>query len=154
MNGEYVRNGLSEDQLIEKVSAFVPQAWLEDKDYFKKVLNLDRERIKRLDEAKYIMEIFFEAPKVDMELLTKKDGLATIKPWFGRVIDELGSLTFSHDEVEKALRKIADSLEVQSGRLFYALRVGLTGRTEAPGLFDIFVTLGKQESIRRLENIQ
>lgn len=154
MNGEYVRNGLSEDQLIEKVSAFVPQAWLEDKDYFKKVLNLDRERIKRLDEAKYIMEIFFEAPKVDMELLTKKDGLATIKSWFGRVIDELGSLTFSHDEVEKALRKIADSLEVQSGRLFYALRVGLTGRTEAPGLFDIFVTLGKQESIRRLENIQ
>jgi glutamyl-tRNA synthetase len=154
MNGEYVRNGLSEDQLIEKVSAFVPQAWLEDKDYFKKVLNLDRERIKRLDDAKYIMEIFFEVPKVDIGLLTKKDGLATIKPWFGRVIDELGSVTFSHDEVEKALRKIADSLEVQSGRLFYALRVGLTGRTEAPGLFDIFVTLGKQESIRRLENIQ
>jgi len=154
MNGEYVRNGLSEDQLIEKVSAFVPQAWLEDKEYFKKVLNLDRERIKRLDEAKYIMEIFFEAPKVDIGLLTKKDELTTIKDWFDRVIDELGSVTFSHDEVENALRKIVDRLEVQSGRLFYALRVGLTGRTEAPGLFDIFVTLGKQESIRRLENIK
>jgi len=154
MNGEYIRNGLSEDQLIDKLSAFVPQAWLEDKEYFKKVLNLDRERIKRLDEAKYIMEIFFEAPKVDIGLLTKKDELTTIKDWFDRVIDELGSVTFSHDEVENALRKIVDRLEVQSGRLFYALRVGLTGRTEAPGLFDIFVTLGKQESIRRLENIQ
>jgi glutamyl-tRNA synthetase len=153
MNGEYIRNSLSEDQLIEKVSTFVPQAWLEDKDYFKKVLNLDRERIKRLDEAKYIMEIFFETPNVDLDLITKKDDLATIKSWFVNVIDKLSDVTFTHDEVEKALRKSADGLGVQSGRLFYALRVGLTGRTEAPGLFDIFVTLGKEESIRRLNSI-
>ena len=153
MNGEYLRNNLSDEELIETIKPFVPESWLNDMSYFKSVLELDKERIKRFDEAKYIMEIFFEAPEVSKGLLCKKDDIETIRGWIGKVLDAVENIDFSHDEVERALRELTEDLGVQTGRLFYVLRVGLTGRTEAPGLFDIFVTLGKDESIKRLKSI-
>jgi glutamyl-tRNA synthetase len=153
MNGEYIRSTLSDEVLIEKLKPFVPAAWLENMDYFKSVLGLDKERIKRFDEAKYIMEIFFETPKIDKDLLCKKDDIDTIRSWMDEVVKSIDTISFVHDEVEKALRALTEKLDVQTGRLFYALRVGLTGRTEAPGLFDIFVTLGKTESVKRLQSL-
>ena len=153
MNGEYLRNKLSEDELIEEIRAFIPSEWLSDIEYFKTVLRLDRERIKRLDEAKYIMEIFFETPKIDMNMLCKKDNIETVRFWVAEVIKTIDDIQFEHDTVDESLRGLAQKLDVQVGQLFYALRVGLTGRTQAPGLFDIFVTLGKAESIKRLKSL-
>ena len=151
MNGEYLRNKLSEDELIKEIRAFIPSEWLSDIEYFKTVLRLDRERIKRLDEAKYIMEIFFETPKIDMNMLCKKDNIETVRFWVAEVIKIVEDIQFEHDTVDKSLRGLAQKIDVQIGQLFYVLRVGLTGRTQAPGLFDIFVTLGKAESIKRLQ---
>lgn len=151
MNGEYIRNKLSDKELLEQIKPFVPKEWLKDPTYFKKVLELDKERIKRFDEARYIMEIFFETPKVDKDLLCKKDEPDVVKMWLERVVEELEKSEFTHDIVENTLRSLTDKLAVQPGRLFYVLRVSLTGRTEAPGLFDIFVTLGKEESLKRLK---
>ena len=153
MNGEYIRNNVSEEELIENLKQFIPSDWLKDKPYFKKVLALDRDRIKRFDEARYIMEIFFEAPVVDKELLYQKDDKAVVQLWLSRVMDEISKINFDHDEVENCLRSLCDKLAVTPSRLFSALRVGLTGRTKAPGLFDIFVTLGKEESIKRLKSL-
>jgi glutamyl-tRNA synthetase len=151
MNGEYIRNYLSDEELIERLKPFVPAKWIKNHDYFLKVLNLDRERIKKLDEAKYIMEIFFETPKIDKNLICKKDSEDTVKLWLEHTIEAVEKTEFTHDAIENCLRGLADKLGVQTGRLFYVLRVALTGRTQAPGLFDIFVTLGKTESLKRLK---
>ena len=107
--------------------------------------------IKRFDEAKYIMEIFFETPQVDRALLYQKDNEATVQNWLSRVIEDISKLEFSHDAVENCLRSLCDKLAVSPGRLFSVLRVGLTGRNQAPGLFDIFVTLGREETLKRLK---
>ncbi|MSR68415.1 glutamate--tRNA ligase [Candidatus Saccharibacteria bacterium] len=152
MNGEYLRHKLTEDQLIDEMKPYIPKTWLDDMAYFKRVLKLDRERIKRLDEAKYIMEIFFDLPKVDSKLLYKKDDAVIAAEWIASTISELDTIEFTHSKIETALRGLSEKLEVQTGRYFYVLRVALTGRTEAPGLFDIFETLGKQESLKRLKN--
>lgn len=154
MNGEYIRNKLSDEELTKKLKPYVPAEWLKDMDYFTKVMNLDRERIKKLDEAHYIMEIFFETPKNNKELIYKKDQPELVKQWLDKVIEELKDIDFNHGTVETTLRSTCDKLAVQTGRLFYVLRVALTGRTEAPGLFDIFVVLGKDESLKRLSRCQ
>ncbi len=153
LNGEYIRGVVSEPELIERLKQFLPAHWFEDLNYFSSVLALDKERIKKLSEAKYIMEIFFEPPEVDKNLVCKKDDSETVKLWLTRTIEETEKVDFTHDNIENCLRSLTDKLGVQSGRLFYVLRVGLTGRTEAPGLFDIFVTLGKEESITRLRSV-
>jgi len=153
MNGEYLRNKLSESELVEGIRPFLPASWLDDMNYFMSVLSLDRERIKRFDQAKYIMEIFFDTPEVDLIMLCKKDNIETAKLWAAETLESIKDIQFDHDSVELALRGLALKLDAPVGRLFYVLRVALTGRTEAPGLFDIFVTLGKDESIKRLKNI-
>jgi glutamyl-tRNA synthetase len=108
--------------------------------------------MKRLDEARFLMEIFFETPKIDKKLLSKKDKLSDISDWLTAAADELTRIDeFSHDDIEKCLRTLAETLDVKTGNLFFALRVALTGRTEAPGLFDIIATLGQDESIKRLK---
>ncbi len=153
LNGEYLRNMLTQSELIEGIKPFVPAKWLDDMDYFIKVLELDRERIKRFDEAGYIMEIFFDAPKVDSAVIYKKDSKAIADGWITATLEALQAIEFSHDNVEQVLRKIAEDSKISVGQYFYVLRVALTGRTEAPGLFDIFVTLGKTESLKRLSSI-
>jgi glutamyl-tRNA synthetase len=153
MNGEYIRNKLSEDELVELLKPFVPKEWSADMEYFKRVLQLDVERMKRLDEAQYLMEIFFVTPNVDKSLLCKKDKESDIKDWLIAAADELNQLEeFGHDDIEKALRALTETLGIKTGNLFYALRVALTGRTEAPGLFDIVATLGREESTKRLNS--
>lgn len=152
MNGEYIRNKVSETELVEKLKPFIPTDWMKDLEYFKRVLRLDIERMKRLDEARFLMEIFFETPKIDKKLLSKKDKLSDISDWLTAAADELTRIDeFSHDDIEKCLRTLAETLDVKTGNLFFALRVALTGRTEAPGLFDIIATLGQDESIKRLK---
>ncbi len=153
MNGEYLRNKLTEEEFIEHIKPYIPGGWLDDPDYFKSVLRLDRDRIKRLDEAKYIMQIFFEAPIIDKQLLHKKDDSTTVAGWIAKTIAALEGNQFTHDSIEATLRELASEMKVGAGQYFYVLRVALTGRTEAPGLFDIFSTLGRDESLKRLKAV-
>jgi len=153
MNGEYIRS-LSVDQLAEVIKPFVPAQWLGDMEYFNKVLLLDSDRLKKLDEAKYIMEIFFEQPSIDIKMLTQKTNLETIKLWLKYIsesISLINSAEFTHDKLEKVVRDTALEHDIDTGQLFYALRISLTGRTKAPGLFDIMVALGKEETLTRLD---
>lgn len=150
MNGEYIRS-LSLDDLSDQLQPFVPAEWYADAEYFKKVLALDVERLKRLDEAQYIMEIFFEDPKIDQKLLTQKSSEDDIKLWLVRSLDVLEKSGFTHDELEKGFRDLCEKYDIQTGQLFYALRIVLTGRTQAPGLFDIMLTLGQEKTAQRLK---
>ncbi len=152
MNGEYIRS-LTVSELSDKIQPYIPKEWYKDKEYFEKVLVLDKDRMKRLDEAKYIMEIFFETPHVDLPQLTKKDSAQDVKHWLEETINVLRNNTFEHDDIEKALRNLAEKLGIKTGQLFSALRIVLTGREQAPGLFDILVTLGREESLKRIESI-
>lgn len=152
MNGEYLRE-MSSDDLLEKLKAFLPEEWYKDTNYLKQVLALDKERIKTLAEAQYVMEIFFTKPKVDKAMLTKKDSMADIQVWLQEASKVLQISEFEHDTLEQAMRALAEKLNIKTGQLFYALRISLTGRTEAPGLFDIMLTLGKEETLQRINNI-
>lgn len=149
MNAEYIRK-LSIQELLSSLRPFIPAEWYRDSDYIEKVIMLDRERLKTLADAKYLMEIFFEEPRVDKELLSKKDSLEDIKGWLQKAAEVLENTEFNHDSLEKALRDLAEKLGIKTGQLFYVLRIALTGRTEAPGLFDIMQTLGKNKTIHRL----
>ena len=123
-------------------------------EYFNKVLLLDSDRLKKLDEAKYIMEIFFEQPSIDIKMLTQKTNLETIRLWLKHIsesISLINSAEFTHDKLEKVVRDTALEQDIDTGKLFYALRISLTGRTTAPGLFDILVALGKDETLTRLD---
>ena len=52
--------------------------------------------------------------------------------------------------MEDALRTLAETRGVTAGKLFQPLRVALTGVTVSPGIFDVLVLLGREQSLARL----
>jgi glutamyl-tRNA synthetase len=62
----------------------------------------------------------------------------------------LAGLEWTAASLEPALRGLAESRGIGTGKLFQPLRVALTGMAESPGIFDVLVVLGREESLGRL----
>jgi len=55
------------------------------------------------------------------------------------------------EALEASLKAMAEELETGLGKLAQPLRAALTGTTTSPGIFDVLVLLGKEESIARID---
>jgi len=60
---------------------------------------------------------------------------------------------FDEPHVEAAVRGTAEQRSIKAASLIHATRVALTGRTASPGLFELIVLLGRDETIQRLERL-
>jgi len=56
------------------------------------------------------------------------------------------------ESLEGAVRETAESSGVKLGKLAQPLRAALTGRTTSPGIFDVLLLLGREESLARIED--
>jgi glutamyl-tRNA synthetase len=57
---------------------------------------------------------------------------------------------WEHDTLDAAVREVAESNALKLGKLAQPLRAALTGKTTSPGIFDVLVLLGKDESLARI----
>ena len=57
---------------------------------------------------------------------------------------------WSAPALEAAVRDVAEAAGVGLGKVAQPLRAALTGRTTSPGIFDVLVLLGRDESLARL----
>lgn len=55
------------------------------------------------------------------------------------------------DALEASLKAMAEELELGLGKLAQPLRAALTGTTTSPGIFDVLVLLGREESLARID---
>lgn len=53
-------------------------------------------------------------------------------------------------DLEESLKTMADELGLGLGKLAQPLRAALTGQTTSPGIFDVLVLLGRDESLARI----
>jgi glutamyl-tRNA synthetase len=58
--------------------------------------------------------------------------------------------SWDHDAADAAVREVAEAAGLKLGKLAQPLRAALTGRTTSPGIFDVLVLLGKDESLARI----
>lgn len=54
------------------------------------------------------------------------------------------------DDLEASLKAMAEDLGLGLGKLAQPLRAALTGQTTSPGIFDVLVLLGRDESLARI----
>jgi glutamyl-tRNA synthetase len=54
------------------------------------------------------------------------------------------------ETTEEAVRQVADAAGVKLGQVAQPLRAALTGRKTSPGIFDVLVLLGREESLGRI----
>jgi glutamyl-tRNA synthetase len=69
----------------------------------------------------------------------------------GRVHAALAQLPdWEHDALDAAVREVAETADVKLGKIAQPLRAALTGKTTSPGIFDVLVLLGRDESLARI----
>ncbi|QAY79026.1 glutamate--tRNA ligase [Sphingosinicella sp. BN140058] len=57
---------------------------------------------------------------------------------------------WSTEATEAVIRSVAETAEVKLGQVAQPLRAALTGRATSPGIFDVLVLLGREESLARI----
>jgi len=66
------------------------------------------------------------------------------------ILSEIGD--WMTETLEPALKSFAEAQGLGLGKIAQPLRAALTGRTTSPGIFDVLVLLGRQESLGRLDD--
>ena len=157
LNGVHIRR-LSLDELFDKAANFWPQeADGATDDYKKSALALVHERLKFLGELPELTRFFFAEPTVSDELFASNKQLKKLSAnertmMLGAVSDVLADSDFSETDLEERLRGLVDTLRTKPGILFGLIRAQVTGSNVAPGLFETLGVLGKETTLRRLNN--
>ncbi|MBA2466370.1 MAG: glutamate--tRNA ligase [Sphingomonas sp.] len=61
-----------------------------------------------------------------------------------------GVRAWHHDDLDRAVRQVAEEAGIKLGKIAQPLRAALTGRTTSPGIFDVLELLGQGESLNRI----
>ncbi len=72
-------------------------------------------------------------------------------PLLAAALEVLSALDdWSVPAIDAAVRGLAEARGLKLGKVAQPLRVALTGRTVSPGIFEVMVLIGKQESLARI----
>ena len=83
-------------------------------------------------------------------LLLTEDGighLATLEKSFA-ALDE-----WTVETLDATVRTYAENVGLKLGKVAQPLRAALTGRTVSPGIFEVMVLIGREESLSRLADV-
>jgi len=157
-NHTYIVN-LSVEKFIEEIENYYElydedfyKLIIKNTEYLKKVSGLLKERIKRLPEFKEFGLYFFKDPQeYDTKTRKKrwKENSAELLRKFLIEIEDMDE--FNIEELENRMRDFAQRENISAAKIIHPSRLALTGMGIGPSIFDIFVTLGKETSIRRIK---
>ena len=152
LNGYYLRS-LPLKIIVEKLKKFIPTAWLKKEKLLEKVIEIEKERMRRLNEFPDLAGFFFDLPDYPVLILNwQKTNAATTLDNLKAVAEALRAVPkedFSKKTFESSLMLLADARG--RGEIFWPLRVALSGREASPGPLDILEILGKEESLQRIQ---
>ena len=119
---------------------------------FHRLLELLRPRAKRLtDFVEQARPLLASSVTYEEAALEKHFASAETAGHLGALTAALAATSpFDEPHVEITVRAAAAERGIKPGNLIHAVRVALTGRTVSPGLFEMIVLLGRDETISRL----
>lgn len=151
LNGYYVRKK-SIKELAELCKPYLPEADIKE---IEKIIPLYQERIKKLSEITELTDFLFkEKLQYDKELLRwKKMGDREVSDSIDKLLNILSKIEkrdWTQKNIENDLQEAARK-ESDRGILLWPLRVALTGKKQSAGPFEIAAVLGREKTIKRLE---
>ncbi len=118
-----------------------------------RLVDMVRGRVDLITELWHETDFFFKAPEMYDEAAVKKrwkdDSPAQMKELKG-VLESAGSFTSA--ETEKAVKKWIQENNYGMGTVMNAFRLLIVGELRGPHLFDIIAFIGKEETIKRIDN--
>lgn len=156
MNGHYIRE-LPLDDLFEKVGDFWPsEAGDYDEKYKKQVLGLVQERLKYFAELSELTKFFFVDLPVDDKLISehkqlKKLDRLELKELLEKAREQIAGSSFELQDLTDRLNGLLESTGQKPAILFSLIRIATTQAAASPGLAETLVVLGKERSLKRLD---
>ena len=126
---------------------------INDENKFNKVLSLVKDRCTLLTDFVDQASFLFRSPEVI--------DIAAIQPkwneqknqFFAELIRAYELTTdWQHDDLEKQFKEMAAAHQIKAGDLLLPFRIMLVGVKSGPGVFDIAIILGKEETINRIKH--
>ena len=149
LNGHYIRE--ADD---ERLAALVMQrlGGVSDEELLVKAMPVLKPRAKSLDELVEGSAFLFAKRPLDMT--EKAAGLLDddARQLLGGLSARLAKENdWTLEALEATTKSYAEELELGLGKLAQPMRAALTGTTTSPGIFDVLVLLGKEESLARID---
>ena len=122
------------------------------RDYVVRVAGMMKERITFPSELWDTCCYFFVAPTEYNEKDVAKRWTPDMHIQMAKVIEILNTVPFEHDAIHKAL--LDDYIAangLNTGKVMNSLRIAVVGRTVGPDMITLILTIGKEETIRRVE---
>ena len=119
-----------------------------------KVIPCLNQRAKTLVEMAEKSAFFFKKEVEFDEKACNKFLTEDARPLLEKVIAGFSTLDdFSAENIETLFKKIVEEEGMKLGKLAQPIRVALTGTTVSPGIYDVILLLGKEETLKRLQNV-
>jgi glutamyl/glutaminyl-tRNA synthetase len=146
-----------EDELLPEISySIVATGENIFEDYLENTIALYKERLKKLSEIGELVDfLFMGALDYPTEMLKWKkmtddqELIDSLNKIIG-LLSEIEEKDFVKENLEKILLKEAETMP-DRGYLLWPMRVALTGKLNSAGPIDIAAVLGKQKTVRRIE---
>jgi glutamyl-tRNA synthetase len=161
MNAEYVRTMPLEELLpMVKENLRANKLWREEYEederrWFEHTVELIRERFHTLMDFSSLGRPFFSDDFDFDEAAVKKNLLkeARVQELLPALADRLEQIEpFTAETVETALRAFSDEANAKAGLLINAARTMLTGQAVGPSMFEVFASMGRERTVRRLRS--
>ncbi|MDN3618212.1 MULTISPECIES: glutamate--tRNA ligase [Polaribacter] len=152
-NQQYMQTK-SDDELTDLYLPILAEKGItKDKEFVLKVVSSIKERATFVNDFWDLSSFFFETPtEYDAKASKKnwKEGTAELMQELITVISSIKD--FSSENTEKEIKEWITAKEIGFGKVMQPLRLSLVGKLAGPHLFDIIAMIGKNETIKRLEN--
>ncbi|SEP83358.1 glutamyl-tRNA synthetase [Hyunsoonleella jejuensis] len=141
------------DVLAEAFKQSQPELSEIDVDYISLVIGLIKERATFVSDFWELSHFFFTAPTSYDEKAAKKafkDGTADILKTVKNIILHIDDFTVI--ALQKDIKGWITENDIGFGKVMMPLRLALVGALQGPDVFDIMFMIGKNETVKRIEN--
>jgi glutamyl-tRNA synthetase len=153
LNGEWLRR-LSLEEVVKRLEIYLKENdfEIESNDYLVKVVKAMGNRVNKLKDFIEIGRYFFTDDFAYDEEGFKKRIYPGVEIRLKKLINKFNELDpFDEKNMESALRELSEELKCKAGELIHPVRLGVSGMTFGPGLFELLEVLGKEKVIERLK---
>jgi glutamyl-tRNA synthetase len=142
--------------LLNRSSEFIPEEMLENKDLLEKALSVCEDKVhKNVREIAKELGFFFSIPKYDTSLFVNEKMGTTLENSKTALLKAKQLLETIDLWTESTLGlTIIDTIKtlgLKNGQFLWPIRVALSGLPASPGVFESLWVLGKNESLKRID---
>ena len=117
------------------------------------LVSVQKERIETVkDLAEQSVFFYKDFKKYDEKMSKKYLKPALLKP-FRVLYDEFDNdACWDNETIKSILNKLAEKFDIKIGKLAQPLRVAITGKNVSPSIYDTVRLLGREKTLKRLNN--